>query len=427
MSITTAVDTDGGPPSDADGSAARRKALSTKWYRLLIAFALGLVALSAVRTFSDAGDLTSAGTISAALSLAVPIGMAGLGGLWSERAGVVNIGLEGMMILGTFGAGWIGWQHGAWLGVLAAVLFGAVGGLVHAIATVSFGVDHIVSGVAINILGLGVTQFLASVLLEGTPGGGESQSPRLPEMATPSIPGLSDALEPIEKHGWFVISDLAGIVRGLTTDVSVLTLVAIGLVIGSYYVLWQTPFGLRLRSCGEDPYAAESLGVRVYLHKYVAVLVSGALAGFAGAYLAIVAAGIYREGQTGGRGYIGLAAMIFGNWRPGGLVAGAGLFGYTDAMQLRNAAAVHALLLVIAVILAGVAILSLVRKRFVAAAIAAVVGVLAVVWYAQTDVLPGQITFMTPYITTLLVLALASQHLRMPKADGLVYRRGGSR
>ena len=427
MSTSTEIEPNGGAGVEAEAALSRRGALLTKRYRLLIAIALGLVALSAVRTLSGADDLTSAGTIGAALSLAVPIGMAGLGGLWAERAGVVNIGLEGMMILGTFGAGWIGWQHGAWLGVLAAVIFGALGGLVHAIATITFGVDHIVSGVAINILGLGVTQFLASVLLEGTPGGGESQSPRLPHMPTPSVPGLGDALEPVEKHGWFVVSDLAGIVRGLTTNVPVLTLVAIVLVVGSYYVLWQTPFGLRLRACGEDPYAAESLGVKVYRHKYIAVLVSGGLAGFAGAYLAIVAAGIYREGQTGGRGYIGLAAMIFGNWRPGGLVAGAGLFGYTDAMQLRNAAAVHALLLVIAVILAGVAILSVVRKRFVSAAIAVAFGVLAVVWYAQTDALPDQITFMTPYITTLLVLALASQRLRMPKADGLVYRRGESR
>jgi ABC-type uncharacterized transport system permease subunit len=430
VSTSTEIDTgrdDAGAKKDPDAEAAWRRILTNKRYRLLTAVVLGLVALSAVRTFSGAGDLTSGGTIAAALSLAVPIGMAGLGGLWAERAGVVNIGLEGMMILGTFGAGWIGWQHGPWLGVLSAVLFGVAGGLVHAIATITFGVDHIVSGVAINILGLGVTQFLASVLLEGTPGGGESQSPRLPSMPTPSVPGLNDALLPVEKHGWFLISDLAGIVRGLTTNVPVLTLVALALVVGSYYVLWQTPFGLRLRACGEDPYAAESLGVKVYLHKYIAVLVSGGLAGFAGAYLAIVAAGIYREGQTGGRGYIGLAAMIFGNWRPGGLVAGAGLFGYTDAMQLRNAAAVHALLLVIAVILAGVAVMALVRKRFVAAAVAVVVGALAVLWYIRTDVLPDQITFMTPYITTLLVLALASQRLRMPKADGLVYRRGGSR
>jgi simple sugar transport system permease protein len=410
-----------------DGATAWRTVLSVKRYRIMVAVALGLIALSAVRSFSQAGDLTSGGTIGAALSLAVPIGMAGLGGLWAERAGVVNIGLEGMMILGTFGAGWIGWQHGPWLGVLAAVLFGALGGLVHAIATVTFGIDHIVSGVAINILGLGVTQFLASALLEGTPGGGESQSPRISELASPSLPGAADVLQPVEKHGWFLISDLAGIVRGLTTNVSVLTLVALLLIVGSYYILWQTAFGLRLRSCGEDPYAAESLGVRVYLHKYIAVLVSGGLAGFAGAYLAIVAAGIYREGQTGGRGYIGLAAMIFGNWRPGGLVAGAGLFGYTDAMQLRNAAAVHALLLVIAAILVAVTILSVYRRRYVGALIAILVAVLAVIWYAQTDVLPEQITFMTPYLTTLLVLALASQRLRMPKADGLVYRRGGSR
>ncbi len=396
-------------------------------YRILMLVALGLVALSAVRTISGAGDLTSGGTVSAALTLAVPIGMAGLGGLWSERAGVVNIGLEGMMILGTFGAGWIGWQHGPWLGLLAAIAFGAVGGLVHAVATITFGVDHIVSGVAINILGLGVTQFMARVLLDGTPGGGQSQSPHIPSLPAPSIPGAADLLNPLEGHHWFLISDLAGILRGLTTNVSVLTLVAVALVVATYFILWRTAFGLRLRACGEDPYAAESLGVKVYLHKYAAVVMSGALAGFAGAYLAIVASGIYREGQTGGRGYIGLAAMIFGNWRPGGLVAGAGLFGYTDAMQLRNADAVHALLLVVAVLLAGLALYALWQRRVVAGVVSAVFALLSLFWYLESDQLPQQITFMTPYITTLLVLALASQRLRMPKADGLVYRRGGSR
>jgi simple sugar transport system permease protein len=332
-----------------------------------------------------------------------------------------------MMILGTFGAGWIGWQHGPWAGLLTGVIFGALGGLVHAVATVTFGVDHIVSGVAINILGLGATQFLASVLLEGTPGGGESQSPQIKALPAPSLPGVETPLANLEKHQWFLVSDLAGIVRGLTTNVSVLTLLAVVLVIGTYFVLWRTPFGLRLRACGEDPYAAESLGVKVYLHKYIAVIVSGALAGYAGAYLAIVAAGIYREGQTGGRGYIGLAAMIFGNWRPGGLVAGAGLFGYTDAMQLRNAAAVHALLLLVAVLLFALVAYNGFRRRIPAAVGSLVFGVLALVWYLNTDSLPDQITFMTPYVTTLLVLALASQRLRMPKADGLVYRRGGSR
>ncbi|MFI7588263.1 ABC transporter permease [Spongisporangium articulatum] len=417
--VTTATSAPGPAPA-APVSRARR-------YRLLLFVALGLVVLSAVRVIAGANDLTSSGTISAALGLAVPIGMAGLGGLWAERAGVVNIGLEGMMILGTFGAGWIGWQHGPWAGLVAAVLFGAVGGLVHAIATVTFGVDHIVSGVAINIMGLGLTQFLASELLAGTPGGGESQSPQIGDLPNPSLPGADALLGPIERTHWFLVSDVAGILRGLTTSVPILAVLAVLLVIGSYVVLWQTPFGLRLRSCGEDPYAAESLGVKVYLYKYVAVLVSGALAGFGGAFLAITAAGIYREGQTGGRGYIGLAAMIFGNWRPGGLVAGAGLFGYTDAMQLRNAAAVHALLLLLFALLLALAVRSAVQRSWVAAGVGLVTSLGSLYWYLNTDTLPSQVTFMAPYLTTLLVLALASQRLRMPASDGLTYRKGGER
>lgn len=402
---------------------ARRSLLS----RVLILLALGIVALSVVRVITGADSLTSAGTVGAALGAAVPIGMAGLGGLWAERAGVVNIGLEGMMILGTFGAGWIGWNHGPWLGLLAAVLMGAVGGLVHAVATVTFGVDHIVSGVAINILALGVTQFMASQLLAGTPGGGSTQSPRIPPIGTISVPGLSGLLDDVELKHWFLVSDLAGLVRGLTTEISWITVIAIGLVVLSWWVLWRTPFGLRLRSCGEEPYAAESLGVNVYLHKYVAVMMSGALAGVGGAFLAIVAGGIYREGQTAGRGYIGLAAMIFGNWRPGGLASGAALFGYTDALQLRSAEGVHALLLVVAVALVGLAVFSAVRRRWVSALLSLLIAAGALLWFLGTDVLPGEFTFMTPYVTTLLVLALASQSLRMPKADGLIYRRGQSR
>jgi simple sugar transport system permease protein len=392
--------------------------------RGLVLAALGIAVLSMVRLVTGAGSLTETGTIAAALGLAVPIGMAGLGGLWSERAGVVNIGLEGMMILGTFGAGWIGWQHGPWLGLLAAMLFGAAGGLIHAIATVTFGVDHIVSGVAINILALGVTQYLATLLLAGTPGGGSTQSPQISPIGTVSVPGVSGALDGVEATGWFFVSDLAGLVRGLTTSISLVTLIAIGLGVLTWWLLWRTPFGLRLRSCGEEPYAAESLGVGVYRYKYVAVVTSGAMAGFGGAFLAIVAASIYREGQTAGRGYIGLAAMIFGNWRPGGLAAGAALFGYTDALQLRSAEGVHALLLVIALLLAGLAAYGAAHRRYVTAAVTLVVAAGALVWYLKTDLLPPQVTFMTPYVTTLLVLALASQSLRMPKADGLSYRKG---
>ena len=156
----------------------------------------------------------------------------------------------------------------------------------------------------------------------------------------------------LERKQWFLVSDLAGIVRGALTDVSVLTIIAVALVPLTFWVLWRTAFGLRLRSVGEDPHAAESLGVNVYRYKYYGVVISGAIAGLGGAFLSMVASSIYREGQTGGRGYIGLAAMIFGNWRPGGLAAGALLFGYTDALQLRRGAeSIHALLLLIAALL----------------------------------------------------------------------------
>ncbi len=417
--MTATLETTTPPPADGPVVTSRRS-LSPRLPLYLLG---GLVLLSLIRVIADADDLTSAGTIGAALTLAVPIGLAGLGGLWSERAGVVNIGLEGMMILGTFGAGWIGWQHGPWAGLITAIAFGVLGGLIHAVATVTFGVDHVVSGVAINILGLGATQYLAGELLTGTPGGGETQSPRISALPEVSVPGVS-SLKSLENHHWFLISDIAGILRGLLVNVSILTVIAVVLVILSYLILWQTPFGLRLRSVGEDPHAAESLGVKVRSYKYAAVAVSGGLAGLAGGFLAIVASGFYREGQTGGRGYIGLAAMIFGNWRPGGLVAGAGLFGYTDAMQLRNSTAVHALLLVIFVLLLFVAGLNIYRRKFVPAGIAVVVAVLALIWYLNTDELPGPITTMTPYVTTLLVLALSAQRLRMPKADGLVYRPG---
>ena len=199
----------------------------------------------------------------------------------------------------------------------------------------TFNVDQIVSGVAITILSLGLARFLASFTFANMPGGGVTQSPNVPALPSFSVPGIS-ALAGLESKGWFLISDLAGILRGLFTNVSALTIIAIVLVPVTFFVLWRTAFGLRLRSCGENPYAAETLGVNVYRYKYYGVIASGALAGLGGAFLSMVASSIYREGQTAGRGYIGLATMIFGNWRPGGLAAGSMLFGYTDALQLRR-------------------------------------------------------------------------------------------
>ena len=379
-----------------------------------------IAVLSMVRIITGAGELDSAGTIAAAIGFAIPIGMAGLGGLWSERSGVVNIGLEGMMILGTWGAGWAGVTYGPWWGLLAGTIFGALGGLLHAVATVTFGVDQIVSGVAINLLGLGVTQYLSTLVWPGQP----TQSPSIPAIPTFTLPWISDTAKSIAQQGWFFVSDVASIVRAITFQVPYTTVIAIALLPITFFILWRTAFGLRLRSCGEAPYASESLGVNVYLHKYVAVVVSGGLAGFGGAVLATVLSGIYREGQTQGQGFIGLAAMIFGNWRVGGLSAGSLLFGYTQAMQLRSGEAVHALLLVIVIGMVALAAWQFYRRRMVPGVVSLVVAGIVYFWYANTDSVPDQVSYVTPYVATLLVLSLASQRLRMPAADGKPYIKG---
>lgn len=424
MSTTTSLGAAPGVPG-APGAAPRGPARRWSW-RTIALLGLAVVLIAAVlRVVTGENDTASSGALAAALGLAVPIGLAGLGGLWSERAGVVNIGLEGMMILGTWGAAYFAMNWGPWAGILGGIVLGAVGGALHALATVTFGVDHVVSGVAINLIGMGGAKYLAARTFVGTEGGGASQSPPLPSLPSISIPGLSDGLRSIEGNHWFFVSDLAGIVAGLFTDLSVLTLLAVALMGATWWVLWRTAFGLRLRSCGEAPVAAETLGVNVYRYKWVAVLVSGALAGLGGAYLSLVADNIFRDGQTGGRGYIGLAAMIFGNWRPGSLAGGSLLFGYFDAIQLRGNA-VHALLLLAGVLLIGYGLWRLVTRSggVTSAIVVTLLGAGFVVVHLVSDSVPGQLTSLAPYLATLLVLALASQSLRMPAADGKIYRKG---
>jgi simple sugar transport system permease protein len=189
-------------------------------------------------------------------------------------------------------------------------------------------------------------------------------------------------------------------------------------------VLWRTRFGLRLRSVGENPAAAESLGVPVYTMKYIGVVISGGLAGLGGAFLVLISSGIYKEGQTNGRGFIGLAAMIFGNWMPSGVAVGAGLFGFADALQLRSNKAVHALLLMVAIGLLLLAALWALRRKAVRAAICAVIGSGFLAWFLTSSRVPEQFVGFTPHLVTVLVLALASQRLRPPAADGLPYRKG---
>ncbi|WP_375002767.1 ABC transporter permease [Aeromicrobium sp. CTD01-1L150] len=392
---------------------------------LLLGLAGLLVLMSLLRIVTGTGDLSSSGTLRATLVAAMPIGLAGLGGLWSERAGIVNIGLEGMMILGTFGAGYFGYFHGPWEGVLGAIGFGIAGGLLHAVSTVIFGVDHIVSGVAVNIIALGVVQYLAVLSFAGVPGGGQTQSPRVDDLPSISIPLLADPLGTLEGKRWFFLSELAAVLRSLVSNLSVLTLICLGLFFLTWFILWRTTFGLRLRSVGESPAAAESLGVNVIRYKFIAVATSGAFAGLAGGFLALVAANGFRDGQTGGRGYIGLAAMIFGNWRPGGLLAGSGLFGYTDTLRLRGGGdSIHGLLLLVAVGLVFLAIWQWRQHGRRSALVAALLGILVAAWYVATDSIPEDLAGMTPYVTTLLVLALFAQRLRMPAADGKPYRKG---
>ena len=306
-------------------------------------------------------DLVSAGTAASTLRRAVPILLAGLGGIWAERAGVVNIGLEGMMVLGTWFGAWGALEFGPWWGIAIGIAGGAAGGLLHAVATVGFGVDHIVSGVAINILAPGITRFLSREFFSNRPGGGITQSPRVESVGHVDIPFLSggdlfgwstpDIFGWLADRGWFIVSDVFAVASGVTSNISWATLLALLLVPATVFVLWYTPFGLRVRASGEHPVAADSLGVNVYRMKYTAVVVSGGMAGFGGAFIAIEQTGIYREAQTQGRGFIGLATVIFGNWRPVGAFLGSLLFGFADALQLRDRTAVHALLL-----LAGVAV-----------------------------------------------------------------------
>lgn len=410
--------------ASAPVSVQRKRSFAT--WLLIAAGVIGVVSL--VRVITGANELTSVGSLQAALIATCPILLAALGGLWAERAGIVNIGLEGQMILGAWGAAYFTYWYDPYVGLLGAVVMGGLGGLIHAIATVTFGVNQIVSGVAVNLIGAGLASFLAEVFFtdlnsdRGT--GGPNKLTGLENPAVLTVPGLSDMFVSLADKHWFFVSDVAAILAVLTTKLSVVTLLTFVLVALSAFILWRTSFGLRLRSCGENPQAAESLGVNVYTYKYIAVLVSGAMAGLGGGFLALVASSGFSDGQTNGRGYIGLAAMIFGNWRPGGILLGSGMFGYTDSLRLRDASTVHALLLLVAIALAVYAVLQFRKGKKGTAIVVAIGAVLFTAWFLLTDSVPREFTSMTPYVLTLLVLAFAAQNLRMPKADGVVYRKG---
>ena len=405
--------------------------------RLLVLFAVPIALMSIVRLWSGEDGLTSSDTIGASLRLSVPILLAGLAGLWAERCGVLNIGIEGMMIFGTWFGGWGAWQFGPWLGLAFAVLGGMLGGLIHAIATVRFNVDQIISGVVLNLLAFFGVRYMSDLAFVGQPGGGVSQSPpqtsAIPRFDVPFISGgelfgwkSPNILLSLEDSGWFFIGDLAGILYGLTNNLSWGAVIGVAAVPATFWILWRTRLGLRLRSSGESPTAAETLGVNVIRLRYVGLLVSGGLAGYAGGILAIVASSYYRQGQTAGRGYIGLATMIFGNWRPIGVLGGASLFGYTEGVKLVANDAISTLFLFVALAAVLLAVMAVVNRTTTRGIVAVFVSVIAAYAYLAIEDVPQSLTQSLPYLATLIVLATASQRLRPPAMAGVPYRRGES-
>jgi simple sugar transport system permease protein len=289
------------------------------WFAIA-AGAIG-VGLGVLATQASASNLDSvvswAALFTAMFAFATPLTYAAIGGMFSERSGVVNIGLEGMMLTGAF-FGILGADklHHWYLGILVALGAGGLMALVHAFVSIHLRADQIVSGTAINFLALGVTGYfyIDEYGATGTP----SDISRVPDV---NIPGAGHA-------GAF--GDVFG-------HLNLLVWLCFAILIASYVVMFRTPIGLRIRSVGEHPRAADTVGINVYATRYRAVVLSGMLSALGGAYLSVGFVGSFNENMTAGRGFIGLAALIFGNWRPFGAFAAALLFGFSTALSFRLA------------------------------------------------------------------------------------------
>jgi len=237
----------------------------------VVRVALGFAVLSLLSGAFDAPDLFSRGGISATLRFSAPILLAGLGALWAERSGVINLGLEGMMIAGTWFGAWAAIEWGIGPGLVAGIGAGVAFGLLLAVLTATLGVDQAISGLSLGLLAAGLTRFLSSTTFAGVPGGSITTSPPVPDLATVSVPGIDALLAPAERAGVPILSDAAAVFLGLVTDVSVLTIAVVALVPLTWYVLWRTRLGLRIRAVGEAPEAADSLGVRPWRYRYLAL------------------------------------------------------------------------------------------------------------------------------------------------------------
>jgi simple sugar transport system permease protein len=262
-------------------------------------------------------SILTAGVLAATLRFATPLAFAAIGGIFSERSGVVNIGLEGMMLTGAFFGIWAAVWSGTWVvGLLMAMLFGGLLALIHAFFSIHLRADQIVSGFAVNFLALGLTGYLFSSIYPGGIPSGVSRVPNVKLGFLNDIPVVGDFL-----HGVF-------------GSLSLLVWLMFAIVILAYVVLFKTPIGLRIRSVGEHPKAADTVGISVYGVRYAAVVTSGILAALGGAFLSIGFVGSFAENMTSGRGFIALAAVIFGKWRPGWAFAACLLFGFGFALAI---------------------------------------------------------------------------------------------
>jgi len=260
------------------------------------------------------GGILDAELFGTAIRQATPLILAALGGLLSERVGVVNIGLEGKILMGAFAAALGALLSGSlWVGLAAAVLVGLALALIHAVATQEWRTDHIVSGVAINLLALGLSTYLFRQIIVPREEAGESSV--VPTFGAVSLGGLENL--------------------PLLKDQSWLTLFALVLPFVLLALLTRTRWGVRVYAVGNDSQKARMMGVPVKRMRYLGVLLSGVLAGLAGAFLVLAATGQFRENMSAGRGFIALAALIFGRWHPLGAAGAAIGFGFFEALQMR--------------------------------------------------------------------------------------------
>lgn len=248
--------------------------------------------------------------LAATLRMAAPLIFAGLGGVFSEKSGVVNIGLEGMMIMGAFFAVLGSYITGSpVIGILFAMVAGGVIAAIHGFLSIHLRADQIISGTAINLFATALASFLIGPIFKT---GGQTN---IVKGLSYNLPGFLKNIPILNSLNWFVI-------------------LAIVLVFVSNYVLFKTPLGLRIRAVGEHPSAADTLGISVYKMRYLCVIISGILAGLGGAALSIGITPLYRDGMVAGRGFIALAAMIFGNWKPFGTMWACMLFAFGTAFQM---------------------------------------------------------------------------------------------